>query len=36
LRDPALLKLSSTRSGNAGVDSSKTPYPKTLKAALGI
>ena len=36
LRDPALLKLSSTRSGNAGVDSSKTPYPKTLKTALGI
>ena len=36
ITDPSYLKLSKTRSGDSRVDTSKTPFPKTVGLALGI
>ena len=36
IKDPILTKLSLERSGAGGVDTTKTPYPKTIKSSLGI
>lgn len=36
IKDPMLKELNNERSGTGGIDTSITPYPKTVKGSLGI
>ena len=36
VNDPMLVELNKQRSGTVGIDTSITPYPKTVKGALGL
>lgn len=36
VKDPILKKLKQERSGSRGIDTSRTPYPKTVQSALGL